>query len=85
MGLEVILSKFLKNFLTSLIIFYSKKLIFYIDGFFSNVSTANVIVCSSCGEDIHIEVIRRMGRMDYCPHCRAKLEKDEMGEINEQR
>lgn len=74
MVLDEIVVKLFKSFMTSLILFYSRKLVYMVDNFFSDVmSTEDVIECPSCGIYLKTSILLRFDRDHICPQCQHEL------------
>jgi uncharacterized protein YbaR (Trm112 family) len=70
------LIKIVRTFLTSLIIHMSKKLVLYVDAFFSNATNdaANAkVVCNNCGSSYRIHILNSINELEKCPDCRTDL------------
>ncbi len=75
----------MRGFITSIIIFYSKKLVYHIDTFFNTAIKKVDVECSSCGAKFKSSVLDQIGK-DECLYCNSKLNSfREENTFNEQR
>lgn len=70
-----LIARFIQHFITSLLIHYSKKLVFYIDKFFNDSlgEYSETILCPHCGTNLRPVVLREIGHTESCPKCDGKL------------
>lgn len=68
--MNAFLAKLLRTFLTSLTIYISRKLIYYVDCYFTNKITEQtpVVTCDGCAKTFDKEIIYFMHRQT-CPNC----------------
>ena len=66
--METLLIKFFKNFMTTIIIYYSRKLVFYIDFLLQSSFDDSTVVCHRCGEEFRIKIIEQLS-LDNCLSC----------------
>jgi DNA-directed RNA polymerase subunit RPC12/RpoP len=72
----IFLTKLIKGFLTSLIIHISKKLVYYIDNFFTETMDPinnTIVTCGNCGMDFRLHVLHKIDELEKCPECRSQL------------
>lgn len=74
---NVLIAKFLRTFFTSLVIYISRKLVFYLDQLFTDFikSQADVehITCGNCGETLRVDILKKISSEDKCPKCLSSL------------
>lgn len=69
--------KFLRHFVTSFIIHLSKKLVYWIDSFFTDhlgPSADSIIECPECHEKFRIEILKKINVLDACPDCGSVID-----------
>ena len=66
-----LIARFIQHFITSLLMHYAKKLVFYIDRFFvdSFGEDAETVVCMHCDTPFRITVLKTIGETEDCPKC----------------
>jgi len=77
--MEQLISRFLKGILTSIVLFYSKKFVYFIDDFFNRSIKDNDIVCTSCGTKYKSYIFNQIDESN-CFHCNNEIlnNKDEV-------
>ena len=74
MELNILFGKFLKNFITSLIIYYSRKLVYFIDEFFKDiVDVEDMFECANCKSSLRKSILLKLGFDKACPYCDHEL------------
>jgi len=71
--MNLVLIKFIRGFVTSLIIFYSKRLVYYIDDFFNTRIKNADIECGNCGAKFKSSILEQINK-DECLYCDTKLD-----------
>ncbi len=71
--MHLLVIKFIRNFATAIIIFYSKRLIYFIDNYFNDKFDDQQIVCSSCGAEFRSAVLKKINK-DKCTVCGTELD-----------
>ena len=69
--------KLFKTFMTSFTIYISRKLIYFLEDYFSNKLMQDIVMitCSSCGESFNKEIIYTLYHKT-CPYCLSKFQCD---------
>ncbi len=74
---NVFIAKFLRTFFTSLVLFISKKLVYYLDQLFSDLikdqNDIQHITCGNCGELFRKDILKLISHDDKCPKCLSSL------------
>lgn len=74
---NVFIAKFLRTFFTSLVLFVSRKLVFYLDQLFSDFIKSQKdiehITCGNCGEVFRADILKMISHEDKCPKCLSSL------------
>ena len=70
--MDQIIAKFLKGILTSIVIFYSKKFVYFIDDFFNRSIEGDDITCSGCGAKYKSYIFEQINE-NNCFHCDNKI------------
>lgn len=76
MEFQYLLIKFVRHFVTSLIIHISKKLVYFLDDFLSfnlSDSAQEQIQCSNCNNTFRFEILHKIDSLDTCPCCYTQL------------
>lgn len=64
-----VISKILRTFFTSLVLFYSRKLVYYIDIFFTDVfSEDKYVECNQCHYQFRVDIVEKHYD-NCCPKC----------------
>ncbi|RLA64050.1 MAG: hypothetical protein DRQ78_06365 [Epsilonproteobacteria bacterium] len=71
--MNLVLLKFFKSFFTTIIIFYSKKLIYYIDDLFEVSFNVNDITCENCGAEFKSHILNQTNT-EECFFCGTRLD-----------
>ena len=82
--MHILIIKFIKGFATSIIIFYSKKLVYFIDSYFNNQLESRYVKCPSCQEEFRMTVLKRMDK-DRCIFCNTELDFSEKENTHNER
>jgi len=82
--MHILIIKFIKGFATSIIIFYSKKLVYFIDAHFNSYFENSYIKCPTCHEEFRVTVLKKMGK-DRCVFCNTELDFEEEEYVKNER
>lgn len=65
--------------MTTIIIYYSRKLVFFIDALLQTSLDDTTIVCKECGEEFRLKIIKQMSR-DNCVSCGHPFDEQDMAQ-----